>query len=176
MSGLKRVRADSWAAGLSDADREELLAAYHDSQLTVLEAAEKASKLTGKPVLPGSFSSWYHSQRAAWLAVRARAAYEQLAEEDDSDLDAKTAAALKQARFAIALEDLTATDLAALERNELAREKLALEQERLKLDREKFEAAERRAKQADAAEEVAADDKLSDEEKAARMREIFGLR
>lgn len=43
------------------------------------------------------------------------------------------------------------------------------------LDREKFEEAKRKAAQADKAKEVTGDAKLSAEEKAARMKEIFGF-
>lgn len=173
---MKRVKADSWAARLDPEQREELMADYHESRLSCMDAAARASQLAGRQVTAAMFSSWYHTQRGAWLAERARLAAEAAAESVPGDLDARTALALRQARFAAAVEQLSAKEIALLEATEIKRQQLELDRQRLQLDRDKFEEAKRRAAQADATEDVAKDEELTPEAKMARIKEIFGLR
>lgn len=153
---MKRVKADSWAARLDVEEREELLVLYHDSQLSLEQACALASEWSGRDVSKGQFSNWYHSQRAAWMAVRAKVAAEKAARAAPNDLDEAASLAIRQARFAAAMEELSAPEIAALERNEIARQKLELQREQLQLDKAKFEEAKRKAAVLDKAQEVIA--------------------
>jgi len=172
---MKRVKADSWAARLSPEQREDLFVDFHESRLSCEEAAERASQLSGRRVTTGMLSNWYRGQRAAWVLAQAGSAAERAALEAPEDLDDRATLAVRQATFAAVMEALTPEQLAAFERNQLSREKLELQREQLRLDREKWEEAKRRAALADQTEDALTDKHLSEAEKAARIREIYGL-
>jgi len=172
---MKRVKADSWAAALAPEQRDELMSAYHASEIGVDAAAERASQLSNRTVSTGAFSNWYRTHRMAWMAQQASLRADMAAREAPTDLDERKSLAIRQAAFAAAVDELSAKEIAALEKNDLTRRKLDLDERRLSLDEARFAAAERRAALADKTEGVLKDREISEAEKQARIREIFGM-
>lgn len=94
------------------------------------------------------------------------AAYKSLAAEFALKSDAKTANRFMQMAMALRDRQLRSREV------ELKDAAQATKDEQLKLAREKFEAAERRE---NAAKATVVDKKLSDEERMAKLREIYGI-
>ncbi len=80
--------------------------------------------------------------------------------------------ALQKKFFEVVFAGVTTEELVKLEYVTLTREKLELEKKRLELDREKLELAKRREAQT---KDVLGSKDLTDEQKTARMKEVFGI-
>jgi hypothetical protein len=172
---MNRVKVDSWAAALAPEQRDELMSAYHASEIGVDAAAERASQLSGRTVSAGAFSNWYRTHRMAWMAQQASIRADMAAREAPKNLDERKSLAIRQAAFAAAVDELSAKEIAALEKNDLTRRKLDLDERRLTLDEAKFADAQRRAEQANKTEDVLKDRELNEAQRQARIREIFGM-
>lgn len=187
---MAKVRTDSWAAGLSEEQSWELYSKARRCQWQ--EAAAWAVKEFGLEKGPSrtAFYAWMtamreeeheHRMGQAAIAAAEAAALGGRCTKDEALIqafkalatdvalttgDAKTASAFVNS--AMAIKDRLQKE------QELALKSAAqsTKDEQLKLAREKFEAAERRE---NAAKATVADNKLSDEERMAKLREIYGI-
>lgn len=187
---MAKVRTDSWAAGLSEEQSWELYSKARRCQWQ--EAAAWAVKEFGLEKGPSrtAFYAWMtamreeeheHRMGQAAIAAAEAAALGGKCTKDEALIqafkalatdvalttgDAKTASAFVNS--AMAIKDRLQKE------QELALKSAAqsTKDEQLKLAREKFEAAERRE---NAAKATVADNKLSDEERMAKLREIYGI-
>ena len=187
---MAKVRTDSWAAGLSEEQSWALYSKARRCQWQ--EAAAWAVKEFGLEKGPSrtAFYAWLtamreeeheHRMGQAAIAAAEAAALGGRCTKDEALIqafkalatdvalttgDAKTASAFVNS--AMAIKDRLQKE------QELALKSAAqsTKDEQLKLAREKFEAAERRE---NAAKATVADNKLSDEERMAKLREIYGI-
>lgn len=185
---MAKTRTDSWAAALTEEQSWTLY--YKAMRCQWQEAAAWAVKefeLERSPSRTG-FYGWLkqmraqeHEHRMGEAAIAAAeaaalgkkatkdealiAALKTLATEAALNTDAKTASALIQSAMALKDRLQKAEDL------DLKAKAQAVKEADLALAREKFEAAEKRL---NAAKDTANDTKLTNEEKLARMKEIFG--
>ncbi len=187
---MAKVRIDSWAASLTE---EQSWALYYKARaLKWNEAAEWAVKEFGLDRAPSrsGFYEWLSAMRdeesshrlnqAATAAAEAAALAKTQAKDDAligaykamaAELALRTGSASEAQKFvemaaALADRQLKAAELGLKERAQ------ATKDEQLKLAREKFEAAERRE---NAAKATVSDAKLTDEERMAKLREIYGI-
>ena len=187
---MGKIRTDSWAAGLSEEQSWALYSKARRCQWQ--EAAAWAVKEFGLEKGPSrtAFYAWMtamreeeheHRMGQAAIAAAEAAALGGRCTKDEALIqafkalatdvalttgDAKTASAFVNS--AMAIKDRLQKE------QELALKSAAqsTKDEQLKLAREKFEAAERRE---NAAKATVADNKLSDEERMAKLREIYGI-
>ena len=187
---MGKIRTDSWAAGLSEEQSWALYSKARRCQWQ--EAAAWAVKEFGLEKGPSrtAFYAWMtamreeeheHRMGQAAIAAAEAAALGGRCTKDEALIqafkalatdvalttgDAKTASAFVMS--AMAIKDRLQKE------QELALKSAAqsTKDEQLKLAREKFEAAERRE---NAAKATVADNKLSDEERMAKLREIYGI-
>ena len=185
---MAKTRIDSWAAGLTE---EQGWTLYYKAMRCEWQAAAAwAVKEFGLERTPSrtGFYDWLkvmrsqeheHRMGQAAIAAAEAAALGQKATKDESLIaalktlateaalvsDAKTASSLIQSAMAIKdrLQAEKALDLKSAAQ--------ATKDEQLRLAREKFEAAEKRL---NAAKATANDAKLTNEQKLAKMKEIFG--
>jgi hypothetical protein len=173
----RKLRSNSFAARLSEAQRDELMEALWTSRWSLDEAAGKVAEWTGQTVSRSALSRYFHQRQIAWRMERARKAGEAAEAAAPKDLDERARAAVGYQKMVSVLGgELAPKDIAAFERNELARRKQELEERRLEIDERKLTLLERKAAAADEAEGLAGDEHLSDEEKTRRLKEIFGIR
>lgn len=186
---MSKLRTDSWASALTEEQGWQLY--YKARGLRWNEAADWAVKEFGiDSPSRTAFYAWLGRMRAEESAHRleqaATAAAEAaaLAKTQTSDeaqiaaykamateLALRTGSADEAAKFVNMAAALSERRLRARELDIKARAQ-ATKDEQLKLAREKFEAAERRE---NAAKATVADNKLSDEERMAKLREIYGI-
>ena len=187
---MAKVRTDSWAAGLSEEQSWELYSKARRCQWQ--EAAAWAVKEFGLEKGPSrtAFYAWMtamreeeHEHRMGQAAI---AAAEAAALGGKCTKDEALIQAFKALATDVALTTGDAKSASAFVNSAMAiKDRLQKEQElalksaaqqtkdeQLKLAREKFEAAERRE---NAAKATVADNKLSDEERMAKLREIYGI-
>ena len=187
---MAKVRTDSWAAGLSEEQSWELYSKARRCQWQ--EAAAWAVKEFGLEKGPSrtAFYAWMtamreeeHEHRMGQAAI---AAAEAAALGGKCTKDEALIQAFKALATDVALTTGDAKSASAFVNSAMAiKDRLQKEQElalksaaqstkdeQLKLAREKFEAAERRE---NAAKATVADSKLSDEERMAKLREIYGI-
>ena len=187
---MAKVRTDSWAAGLSEEQSWELYSKAQRCQWQ--EAAAWAVKEFGLEKGPSrtAFYAWMtamreeeHEHRMGQAAI---AAAEAAALGGKCTKDEALIQAFKALATDVALTTGDAKSASAFVNSAMAiKDRLQKEQElalksaaqstkdeQLKLAREKFEAAERRE---NAAKATVADSKLSDEERMAKLREIYGI-
>lgn len=187
---MAKVRIDSWAASLTE---EQSWALYYKARaLKWNEAAAWAVKEFGLDRAPSrsGFYEWLSAMRdeesshrldqAATAAAEAAALAKTQAKDDAligaykamaAELALRTGSAKEAQKFvematALADRQLHAAELDIKERSQKTKD------EQLKLAREKFEAAERRE---NAAKATVSDAKLTDEERMAKLREIYGI-
>ena len=187
---MSKLRTDSWAAALTEEQQWQLF--YKSRSLRWNEAAAWAVKEFGLDRAPSRtcFYEWLGYMRdqesahrlgqAATAAAEAAALAKTQAKDDAligaykamaAELALRTGSAKEAAKFvematAIADRQLKAAELDLKGRAQQTKD------EQLKLAREKFEAAERRE---NAAKGAIADTKLTDEERMAKLREIYGI-
>ena len=187
---MGKIRTDSWAAGLSEEQSWELYSKARRCQWQ--EAAAWAVKEFGLEKGPSrtAFYAWMtamreeeHEHRMGQAAI---AAAEAAALGGKCTKDEALIQAFKALATDVALTTGDAKSASAFVNSAMAiKDRLQKEQElalksaaqstkdeQLKLAREKFEAAERRE---NAAKATVADSKLSDEERMAKLREIYGI-
>mgnify|MGYP006273515525 CR=1 FL=1 len=173
----RKLRSNSFAARLDEAQRDELMEALWTSRWSLEEASERVAQWTGAPVSRSAVSRYFHQRQIAWRMKRARKAGEAAEAAAPEDLDERARAAVGYQKMVSVLGgELAPKDIAAFERNELARRKQELEERRLEIDERKLTLLERKAAAADEAEGLAGDEQLSPEEKTQRLKEIFGIR
>ncbi|MGC4068430.1 MAG: hypothetical protein QM784_28045 [Polyangiaceae bacterium] len=107
-----------------------------------------------------------------WKLEQAQAQAQQALEGLPGEVEEQVKLGLLQQLFRAFYGELTAMDLGFLARAENDRQRLKLQEEKLKLDREKFAAAQKKEQ---AAKKVLGDGKLTDAQKAARMKEVYGI-
>lgn len=130
---MPKLRSDSFAAGLTPAQRDELFALLAGGK-SLAEAARWVRGLGAKAPSQQALSAWYAGAR---IERRYSAAKESaLVAQANCPADYTEAArrALGQARFLATLEDLAPKEIAALEKIDLTREKLDLDRQRLAQD------------------------------------------
>ena len=187
---MAKVRTDSWAAGLSEEQSWALYSKARRCQWQ--EAAAWAVKEFGLEKGPSrtAFYAWMtamreeeheHRMGQAAIAAAKAAALGGRCTKDEALIQAFKALATDVALTtgdAKAAKAFVNSAMAIKDRlqkeQELALKSAAqsTKDEQLKLAREKFEAAERRE---NAAKATVADSKLSDEERMAKLREIYGI-
>ena len=186
---MKR-RPDSWYAALSEEDEWQLYSLSRRCQwYEVVAHARKEMGLAAK-VSRSGYYRWLDRMRGEESERRlaqariaaleagdlaktvglkdetAIAAYKSLAAEFALKSDAKTASRFMQMAMALRDRQLKSREV------ELRDAAQSTKDEQLKLAREKFEAAERRE---NAAKAAVSDKKLTDEERMAKLREIYGI-
>ena len=186
---MAKLRTDSWASALTE---EQAWAIYAKARCGAWQAtAAWAVKEFGLGRMPSrsGFYKWVDFMRgeesahrlsqAATAAAEAAALAKTQAKDDAligaykamaAELALRTGSAKEAAKFvkmatALADRQLHAAELEIKERSQKTKDA------QLKLAREKFEAAERRE---NAAKAALGDTKLTDEDKIAKMKEIFG--
>ncbi len=190
---MEKVRSDSWYAGLTEEEMWKVFdAAAHASYVDGLDVIESVHP-TYQP-LPGR-SAWYRwlefmrkkdqqrrIERAAQSAAEAAAMAQGAGVKDEVLVEAyKTMAADLALRTgdSEAAERFTRMAMSIADRSQKRKEldlKAAAQKtkdDQLALARDKFEAAEKRLA---AATETVTDKTLTDEERVAKMKEIFGLK
>ena len=186
---MSKVRTDSWAAALTEEQSWQLY--YKARGLRWNEAADWAVKEFGiAPPSRTAFYAWLGHMRAEESAHRLEQAAAAAAEaaalaktqaEDDALIGAYKAMAAELAlRTGSAKEAEKFVNMAsALADRRLRAEELRIKaaaqgtkDEQLRLAREKFEAAERRE---NAAKATVTDQKLTEDERLARLKEIYGI-
>jgi len=135
---VKKLRADSFAARLTPAQRDELFTALAGG-LGLVEAAQKVHAWTkaewgGKPPSTQAISAWFAGARVERRYAAAKEAALVAQANCPDDYDERARRALGQAKFLATLEDLSPKEVAILERNELARQKLELDRRKLEQD------------------------------------------
>lgn len=132
-----KLRADSFAARLSAAQKEELFADLAGGK-SLVDCAEKAhawTKAEGwKRPSTSAISAWFQGEKVSRRYAAAKEAALVAQANCPADYDEQSRRALGQAKFLAVLEDLSPMDLAFLEKNQIAREKLELEKRKLDLD------------------------------------------
>ncbi len=190
---MDKVRSDSWYAGLTEEEMWQIFdETRHKNYVEGLDVVEKV-RPTYSP-LPGR-SAWYRwldfmrekdqqrkVERAAQSAAEAAAMAKGAGVKDEVLVEAyKTMAADLALRTgdSEAAERFTRMAMSIADRSQKRKEldlKAAAQKtkdDQLALARDKFEAAEKRLA---AATETVADKTLTDEERVAKMKEIFGLK
>jgi len=177
MAAGRKLHASSFAARLSDEQRDELMLGLWRGAMSIADAAAAAAQYAGRPVSETAVSNWFHRHQLSWRMGRARQAGVEAEAAAPKDLDERARAAIGYQKMVAMLDgELAPRDIVAFERNELARRKHELERERLEIDRRKLALLEKKAEQADEAAGVAGDQELTPEQKSARIKEIFGIR
>ena len=185
-----KPRADSWYAMLSEEQLWQLYSIAKRCQwFEVVAHAQKEFGLEAKVSRSAYYRwlDWMRGEESERRLAQARiaaleagdlaktvglkdetaiAAYKSLAAEFALKSDAKTANQFMMMAMALRDRQIQAAKLDIDQRAQ------ATKDEQLKLAREKFEAAERRE---NAAKATVADNKLSDEERMAKLREIYGI-
>ena len=133
MVAARKLRKDSFAARLSDAQKDELFGALAGG-LGYSEAAAKVRTWTGRTASSQAISTWFQGAKVERRFAAAKESALVAQANCPADYDEQARRALGQAKFLAVLEDLSAMDIAFLEKNELAREKLALEKQKLAQD------------------------------------------
>ncbi len=142
---MRKLRSDSFASGLTAAQRDELFTALVGG-LGYDRGADWV-KARGRPrPSPQAVQAWFAGARAARTIAAAREVALVTEANCPADYDAQTRRALGQQKFLAVLAGLSAKDVAALQSVDIAqqkldldRQKLELEERRLRLDQEKFE-------------------------------------
>ena len=179
---MAKVRTDSWAAGLSEEQSWELYSKARRCQWQ--EAAAWAVKEFGLEKGPSrtAFYAWMtamreeeHEHRMGQAAIGGKCTKDEALIQAFKALATDVALTTGDAKSASAFVNSAMAIKDRLQKEqELALKSAAqsTKDEQLKLAREKFEAAERRE---NAAKATVADSKLSDEERMAKLREIYGI-
>lgn len=133
-----KLRADSFAARLTPAQRDELFVALAGG-LSLVDAAKRVHEWTraewgGKPPSTQAISAWGQGERVRRTLLAAREAALVAEANAPADCDAQARRALGQAKFMAVYQDLAPREIAALEKNDIARQKLELERAKLTLD------------------------------------------
>lgn len=176
MTASKKPRADSKLKNLAESDQETIWRLLHPSDSTVQAATLEAVQIfiasdLGFSVALSTLSEW-HSWYALKLrmesaAARANQTAIELAK--NSDLTPEDIERVAQTVFtAETLQQGNVKSYVALAKLGLARRSLDLDSRRVSL-------LESKAAQADRASAVANDSALSEEEKAARLKQIFRM-
>jgi hypothetical protein len=142
---MPKLRSDSFAAGLTASQRDELFAALVGG-LGYDRGADWV-KSHGRPrPSPQAVQAWYAGAKAERAIAAAREVALVTEANCPADYDAQARRALGQQKFLAVLAGLSAKDVAALQSVDIAQQKvdldakkLALEERRLRLDQEKFE-------------------------------------
>jgi len=187
---MGKPRSDSWYAMLSEEQLWQLYSVAKRCQwFEVVAHAQKEFGLEAKVSRSAYYRwlDWMRGEESERRLAQARiaaleagglaktvglkdetaiAAYKSLAAEFALKSDAKTANRFMQMAMALRDRQLRSREV------DLKDAAQATKDEQLKLAREKFEAAERRE---NAAKATVADNKLSDEERMAKLREIYGI-
>ena len=187
---MGKPRADSWYAMLSEEQLWQLYSVAKRCQwFEVVAHAQKEFGLEAKVSRSAYYRwlDWMRGEESERRLAQARiaaleagelaqtvglkdetaiSAYKSLAAEFALKSDAKTANRFMQMAMALRDRQLRSREV------DLKDAAQATKDEQLKLAREKFEAAERRE---NAAKATVADNKLSDEERMAKLREIYGI-
>jgi hypothetical protein len=190
----EKRRTDAWDAGLTDEQRDQVFekatrGAVRADSAAAWVAAEYGIAAPSRAALYRFLEWWrpqYVARRVQERVLARDTIREQLAQV--GDMSPEVAHALEdQAQALVEAGNYKAAQavwgMAASLREDMRKQaEHALKQaaegraaEALALARAKFEAAERRAEQADQAEAAVSDAGLSEAERAARLREIFGL-
>lgn len=133
-----KLRADSFAARLSPAQRDELFALLAGGK-SLAEAAAQAHAWTkaewgGKAPSTQAVSAWFAGERVARRLHIAREVAIQTEANCPADYDEQTRRALGQAKFLAMLEELSPKEVAIFDRNELLRQKVELDKQKLAQD------------------------------------------
>jgi len=187
---MSKLRTDSWAAALTEEQSWQLYAKARRCDWQ--DAAAWAVKELGLVRMPGrsSFYKWldwmrgeesaHRLSQAATAAAEAAALAKTQAKDDAligaykamaAELALRTGSAKEAQKFVEMAASLADRQLKAAELDLKARSQETKDAQ-LKLAREKFEAAERRE---NAAKAAVSDKKLTDEERMAKLREIYGI-
>ena len=168
----RKPRPDAKLKTLPDAVQAELFARYQkQGGPAVLAWLKETHKVKSSAGALSNFSAWYPFSRplemSAKFADQFRAA---LVENPNLKIDAEQVSLAAQIAFeakALELQDLDG--FVALRKSRLKEMDQALTARRIKL-------LEKKAEQADAAEGVTRDETLTPEQRAQKLREIFGLK
>ena len=187
---MSKLRTDSWAAALTEEQSWQLYAKARRCDWQ--DAAAWAVKELGLVRMPGrtAFYKWldwmrgeesaHRLSQAATAAAEAAALAKTQAKDDAligaykamaAELALRTGSAKEAQKFVEMAASLADRQLKAAELDLKARSQETRDAQ-LKLAREKFEAAERRE---NAAKAAVSDKKLTDEERMAKLREIYGI-
>ena len=128
---MSKLRADSFAARLTPAQREELFVSLAGG-MSLVDAARKVHEWTkaewgGKPPSTKAISAWFTGQRLERRYLAAKEAAIVAQANCPADYDVQARRALGQARFLATLEDLAPKEIAALEKADLDRQRLELD-------------------------------------------------
>lgn len=135
---------------------------------TIVERLKGRGHATSDGALSSLRSLHSTALRMDYARLKAERALEDLPE-NASEL---TRRGLQKQIFNAVFAGVTTEEVVQLERVTLMREKLELEKRRLELDREKLEMLKRREAQT---KDVLGSKDLTDEQKTARMKEVFGI-
>lgn len=133
-----KLRSDSFAARLSDEQKDELFVDLAGGK-SLRDAARQVHEWTkaewgGRPPSTQAISAWQASElvRRRMLAARESALVAQATA--PADLDEQARKAIGQAKFMTVLQGIKPADIAMFERNDLARTKLELDKKKLEQD------------------------------------------
>lgn len=128
-----KLRADSFAARLTTAQKEQLFADLVGGG-AVKAAARQVKDWTGKQPSEQAVSAWLRGAVVERKHSAAREAMLVAQANCPADFDAQARLALGQAKYLAVLDDLEPRDVAAFEKNALLERKLALDEQKLAQD------------------------------------------
>jgi hypothetical protein len=173
---MKKPRSDSKLDALPPEQQEQLAEWLTIENVSYAEARKRVRQRFGVSTSAAALQGFYSRFAAPWKYLRAKGEADQFAALMEGHFDE---ASIKRAKQ-LAFEAMTAPrpDLKAAKallkivgdsaKVEIARQKLTL-------DSRKVAVLEAKAKLADQAKDIAGDANLSDEEKAQRVRSLFGM-
>lgn len=168
----RKLRADSFSAGLTAEQRDELFAILAGGQ-DLRKGALLVQEWTGKRISAQAVSNWLARETLDRRFAVCKDAALVAQANTLGTLDAQARSSLAQAKFLSLLKELTPQELVGYERNDLVRQKLDLDKQRLILDQEKF--ARLILDKLEDLRSIATQMELSDTERLERVRQrLFG--
>lgn len=174
---MRKPRSDSVIEGLPPAQREQVSNWLSDENLSYTETVRKIAETYGVRTSVGALQTWFTRIERPRQYAAAKGAADEFAGLMEGNFDDANIRLAKQLAFEFLSSPSPSIGAAKVLLKIVGDSaKLKIAQEKVGLDARKVAILEARASQADAAEAVSANAQLSAEQKAARIREIFGLR
>lgn len=174
---MGKLRSDSWAAGLSEEEAEQIEALFERHKVEVAIPILKAE--FGREPSKTAIYNWLAMRRTQRVTQAAEHAVNgmmmtiaQQAPELSPDKLKSIGHQFFQQQCIAAADPLA---WARIQRTEIQQQRLEIERERTKLEARRIAVLEKKAKQADEATKVASDANLTEAQKAAKFKSIFGM-
>lgn len=172
----KKPRSDSKLDALTREQKEQLASWLTVENLSYAKARARLLKEHGVATSPAALVSFYSRFASPWKYAQAKGEADAFAQLMEGQFDAATIKRAKQLAFEAMSgpkPDLKSAKALLKMVGDSAKVKIA--EERVSLDTRKVKLLEQKAAQADAAKGIVTDTELTEEEKAQRLRSLFGM-